>query len=312
MKIILTGGAGFIGGHAYDHFTSIGDDVVVIDKMTYASDFKALYRIENLKVFDICDTPRLSAIVKDFGPDMIVNFAAETHVDNSIRSSRQFVMSNVLGTTSILDVCAEYSVPLCHVSTDEVYGPAGTRPFVEEDQLNPLNPYSATKAAADMMISAYRNTHKVKSFIVRPSNNFGPRQFPEKLIPKLLQQISAGNKFPVYGDGSQEREWTYVKDTVSIIRKLLDNWTDGNTYNISSGHSMSNLDTIREIIRGYNTITGSNIKIEDVIDFVTDRKGHDKKYWISSEKSNSIAGHAYQRFSLALEETIRSFVAGVK
>ena len=312
MKIILTGGAGFIGGHAYDHFTEQGDDVVVVDKMTYASDIKSLNRIHRLETFDICDTKRLSEVVKSFSPDVIVNFAAETHVDNSIKASRQFVFSNVLGTTSVLDACVEHSVPLCHVSTDEVYGPADTRPFTEDDRLHPMNPYSATKAAADMMIFAYRNTHKVKAFIVRPSNNFGPRQFPEKLIPKLLQQISSGKKFPVYGDGSQEREWTYVKDTVSIIRKLLDNWADGNTYNISSGHSMSNLDTIREIIRGYNTITGSQLKIDDVIDFVTDRKGHDKKYWISSEKSNSLVGHEYREFSSALEETIRSFVTDVR
>jgi dTDP-glucose 4,6-dehydratase len=308
MKIILTGGAGFIGGHAYDHFTEQGDDVVVVDKLSYAADISSFQRIKKLEIFDICETERLSNLVKDFRPDIIVNFAAETHVDNSINSSKEFIVSNVIGTTSVLDVCVKHSVGLCHVSTDEVYGPARNHAFIENDSLNPMNPYSATKAAADLMISAYRNTHKLKCFTVRPSNNFGPRQYPEKLIPKLLQCILLGKRFPIYGDGSQEREWTYVKDTVLIIRKLLDKWVDGDIYNISSGLSMRNLETILAIIEAYNTLNGSNIKIDDVVEFVKDRKGHDKKYWINSQFCDSRVEHKYTESKNSVMETVKSFL----
>lgn len=308
MKIILTGGAGFIGGHAYDHFIAQNDDVVVVDKLSYASDISSLQRVKKLEKFDICETDRLSSLVKDFKPDIIVNFAAETHVDNSISSSKEFIISNIVGTTSVLDVCVENSLSLCHVSTDEVYGPAESHAFIESDSLNPMNPYSATKAAADLMISAYRNTHKLKCFTVRPSNNFGPRQYPEKLIPKLLENISLGKRFPVYGNGLQEREWTYVKDTVSIIRKLIDNWSDGDIYNISSGHSMTNLSTISTIVNVYNTLTGSRLKIDEVVEFVKDRKGHDKKYLINSQLCNSKIDCKYTDFSISAMETVKSFL----
>jgi dTDP-glucose 4,6-dehydratase len=218
MKVLLTGAAGFIGGHAYDYFTSKNDEVLVVDKFSYAADLQARKRISNLIELDICDHSLLD-VVADFCPEFIINFAAETHVDNSIINNTEFIKSNILGTTNILDICKRLNVKLCHISTDEVYGPAYSFPFTENDKLSPMNPYSATKASADLMISAYHNTHSVQYLIVRPSNNYGPRQNKEKFIPKLIDSIINEKKMPLYGNGNQLREWTYVEDTCKAIRK---------------------------------------------------------------------------------------------
>ena len=300
MKVIITGGAGFIGGHAVRHFVENGDDVLNIDKLTYAS------KIENTKLskfakLDICETDILYDVVQKFSPDYVVNFAAETHVDNSIRSSKEFIRSNIEGATSVMDVCRRVGVPLCHISTDEVYGPAEDRPFVEHDTLQPMNPYSATKAAADLMLTAQRNTHGLDYIIVRPSNNYGPDQHPEKFIPKLINCLKDNKPFSLYGSGNQEREWTYVLDTVSIIRKLLVSektiWKNGSIYNLSSGISLKNNDAACVIIDEYNRKNKTSYSPVEILQKVTDRPGHDKKYWISANKIKNIVQHQYTNFA---------------
>lgn len=308
MRTLITGGAGFIGSHAYEHFISQNDDVVVVDKLTYAANHDFKKSIKNLVEMDVSDRDIFSTI-KDFKPDVIVNFAAETHVDNSIDDSYDFIISNTLGTSNLLDACRKFGIKLCQVSTDEVYGPANILPFVEEDRLNPMNPYSASKAAADMMIKAYRNTYGIQYVIVRPSNNYGPRQHKEKLIPKLIDCVINGNKFPLYGQGNQKREWTYVEDTGRIIRKIIlkeKSWCS--TYNVSSSTMHTNLEMISKVLKTYNKIMGAEVMLKDVIQVVPDRPGHDKKYWISAAKLASLVDVDYTDFQLGLEKTISSYV----
>lgn len=308
MKILMTGAAGFIGGHAYDHFVSRGDEVLVVDKFSYAANPLAKNKIKNLIEIDVSDKDLLP-LVKDYRPNYIVHFAAETHVDNSINDSYDFVVSNILGTTNILDACRSYKIKLCHVSTDEVYGPASDKAFTEEDHLNPMNPYSATKAAADLMIKAYRNTHKIDYVIVRPSNNYGPGQNKEKFIPKLMDCIINKKKFPLYGTGDQKREWTFVADTGTTIRQIIlaeKNWCS--TYNISSGIMYSNFEVIKKVLKTYKNLTGTEIQVLDLIESVADRPGHDKKYWISTNKLDSLVKIDYTNFESGIEQTVASYV----
>lgn len=308
MKVIITGGAGFIGGHAVRHFVESGDEVLNIDKLTYAGKIENTLHSRFTKL-DICETDILHDVVMKFSPDYVVNFAAETHVDNSIRSSKEFIRSNLEGATSVMDVCRRVGVPLCHISTDEVYGPATDRPFTEYDHLHPMNPYSATKAAADLMLAAHQNTHGLNYIIVRPSNNYGPGQNPEKFIPKLIKNINEGKKFPLYGTGDQEREWTYVKDTAHIIRKLIMTkaaWSRDCIYNLSSGVTHKNIDVVKLVLNAYNKMNSKNVDVSDVIEFVVDRPGHDRKYWISSEKLDSLTKFKYTSFEEGIIETIKT------
>lgn len=308
MKVIITGGAGFIGGHAVRQFVDSGDEVINIDKLTYAG------KEENTKAstfikLDICETELLLKTVVHYKPDFIVHFAAETHVDNSIAGCADFIRTNVEGTASILNVCRETKTKLCHVSTDEVYGPAYDKPFTEQDRLSPMNPYSVTKAAADMMIQAYKNTYGLDYVIVRPSNNYGPGQHKEKFIPKLLDCIRSNKEFPLYGAGDQEREWTYVKDTAKRIRSLLTcHKTEWNSvYNLSSGISMTNIQAAQRIITLFNESQKTNVMVQDVVKSSTDRPGHDKKYWISSEKLDTLLGDSYTKFDAGIREILRNY-----
>lgn len=308
MKVLLTGAAGFIGSHAYEHFVFENDDVLVIDKISYAANDVAKSKIKNLVELDISDK-KLLDIVKSYNPECIVHFAAETHVDNSIKSSDQFILSNVLGTANVLDACRNFNIKLCHISTDEVYGPADNKAFIEEDELNPMNPYSATKAAADLMIKAYQNTHKINYLIIRPSNNYGPRQNKEKFIPKLMDCIINQKKFPLYGSGDQKREWTYVEDTGKAVRKIILSEKKWNSiYNFSSGIMYSNFEVIQIVLRAYNELTGKNVLIHDIIENVVDRPGHDKKYWISTKKLESLMHIDYTNFESGIKKTILSYV----
>jgi len=308
MKVLMTGAAGFIGGHAYDHYTSLGDEVLVVDKLSYAANPEIKTKIKNLIELDISDRDLL-LVIKDFKPDVIVNFAAETHVDNSIKDSYDFIVSNVLGTANLLDACRDLKIKMCHISTDEVYGPANDKPFFENDRLNPMNPYSATKAAADMMIKAYKNTHKVDYLIIRPSNNYGPKQNKEKFIPKLVDCLLNGDQFPLYGNGDQKREWTFVEDTAAITRKIILNEKKWNSiYNVSSGIMHSNLEVINLVLESYHKITGKKNNLQSVIKNVVDRPGHDKKYWISTKALESLIKHRYTDFQSGIQKTVNSYV----
>ncbi|BBG25494.1 dTDP-glucose 4,6-dehydratase [Sulfuracidifex tepidarius] len=264
MKFLVTGGAGFIGSA----FVRQLKDSIVLDALTYAG------REENLRGVDctfvkgnITDYELVKKVVEENKVDVIVNFAAETHVDRSIVNPRPFLESNVFGVVNLLQISKEKNLRLVHISTDEVYG---DNEADENSPLRPSSPYSASKASADMFVMAYVRTYGVDALIIRPSNNYGPRQFPEKLIPKTIIRTLFDKPIPVYGDGKQVRDWIYVEDTARIIKGIVENGEKGKIYNIPGGHSISNI----EIIYKIGSILGKEVKVK----FVKDRPGHDRFY----------------------------------
>lgn len=278
MKFLVTGGRGFIGSHFVEEALNQGHKIIDIDKMTYAAHEKLPWDThENyeLKVKDICDLNRLPNC------DIVINFAAESHVDNSIRETDPFMRSNVLGVHNLLELIRgkpSYDRPLFfHISTDEVYGDRLQGSFTEEDKLSPSNPYSATKAAAEMLVLAYHRTYNIDYIITRSANNYGPRQYEEKLIPKCIDSILNNRKIPVHGDGSYVRDWTYVKDNISGIFKILESNKVNEIYNIASENHMINLDVVDQVLSWYN-------KNRDLVQFVPNRWGQDLRYSISSKK----------------------------
>ena len=288
MNVMITGCAGFIGSHAIDFFKESGDNVVGVDCLTYAGnagnlelsigsaspgsgDFK-FYHV------DICETSTILNLCKTYDIEWIINFAAETHVDNSIKSSTAFVHSNVDGVRSLLEVCRELHINLFQISTDEVYGSRSQGSFHENDPLVPRNPYSATKAAAEHLITAYHNTYGISYLMVRPSNNFGPRQNKEKFIPTILRNIKNKDPVPVYGNGLNVRDWLYVKDNVRMIRDILLNGKINQVYNITTSNEKNNLEIVNLICELVN------VDATKIIKFVKDRPGHDFRYSISAAK----------------------------
>jgi dTDP-glucose 4,6-dehydratase len=278
MKFLVTGGRGFIGSHFVEEALNQGHKIIDIDKMTYAAHEELPWDThENyeLKVKDICDLNRLPNC------DIVINFAAESHVDNSIRETDPFMRSNVLGVHNLLELIRgkpSYDRPLFfHISTDEVYGDRLQGSFTEEDKLSPSNPYSATKAAAEMLVLAYHRTYNIDYIITRSANNYGPRQYEEKLIPKCIDSILNNRKIPVHGDGSYVRDWTYVKDNISGIFKILESNKVNEIYNIASENHMINLDVVDQVLSWYN-------KNRDLVQFVPNRWGQDLRYSISSKK----------------------------
>jgi dTDP-glucose 4,6-dehydratase len=303
--VVITGCAGFIGSHVADHFLANGYSVVGYDAFTYAG------KIENLKFAtshpqfsliegSINDTVLLEETVHKSGAKWIINLAAETHVDNSIRSCDVFLQTNILGAKSILDVCRSTGTKLLHFSTDEVYGvPSGQDSFKEDANLNPKNPYSASKAAGDHLIAAYANTYGLQYIIVRPSNNFGPRQHEEKFLPKMIKNLLSGKKIPVYGDGSQIREWTFVKTTAAATRFILENSKMNETYNITTGEFMRNIDVINRVCEMVN------LHAADFIEYVPDRLGHDFRYSINADKLKKLGFNMQSEFPERLWETVQ-------
>jgi dTDP-glucose 4,6-dehydratase len=279
LKFIVTGGRGFIGSHFVEEALNMGHQVIDIDKMTYAAS----------KELPWDDDPNYTLLVEDIANlkhlptcDVLVNFAAESHVDNSIRETSPFIHSNINGTHNLLELIRgkrDYDRPLFfHISTDEVYGDRLEGSFVETDSLKPSNPYSATKASAEMLVLAYHRTYGIDYIISRSANNYGPRQYEEKLIPKCLSSLTAQKKIPVHGDGSYIRDWTYVKDNVSGIFCIIDSGTKNEIYNIASENHMTNLEVIDQVIEwSYRTR-------EESIQFVENRWGQDLRYSIDSSK----------------------------
>ncbi|ACP35083.1 NAD-dependent epimerase/dehydratase [Sulfolobus islandicus Y.G.57.14] len=274
MKIMVLGGAGFIGSAFVRELNSRKIKPLVFDLLTYAG------RLENLSGTDydfvkgdIRDS-KLHDVIASFRPEIIVNFAAETHVDRSIYKPQDFVTTNILGTVNILEALRLYNFKYVHVSTDEVYGEECAD---ENSPLNPSSPYSASKASADLLVKSYVRTYNVEAIIVRPSNNYGPRQFPEKFIPKTIIRTLLGLHVPIYGDGKQERDWIYVEDTAKIIADLLPKaeWK-GNVYNLPGGQRVTNI----EIIKLLEEIMNRKIEVR----FVSDRPGHDKRYCMINTK----------------------------
>jgi dTDP-glucose 4,6-dehydratase len=284
MKILVTGGRGFIGSHFVEEALKKKWTIVDVDKLTYASNKSLPWDNHKNYTFlkaDISEIDHLPSC------DVIVNFAAESHVDNSIKSSDIFVKSNILGVHNLLELIRgkpSYDRPLFfHISTDEVYGDRVEGKFTEEDKLKPSNPYSSTKAAAEMLVMSYARTYGIEYLITRSSNNYGERQFEEKLIPKCIQCIETEKHIPIHGDGSYIRDWTYVKDNVSAILLLIEKGIKNDIFNIAAENYLTNLEVAKEVLRWHG-------KDESNIKFVENRWGQDLRYAVSSEKIKKIIG----------------------
>ena len=291
MKILVTGGAGFIGSAFVRMLIAETDHHVVnLDKLTYAGNLENLAPMDSSERYrfvhgDICDGPLVDSIFDSERPDAIVHFAAESHVDRSILSPEPVIQTNFRGTFTLLDAARKHTLSrFVHVSTDEVYGSlAAPLEATEEFPLNPSSPYSASKAGSDLLARSYFLTYRLPVVITRASNNYGPYQFPEKLIPLMIANALDGRPLPVYGDGMQIRDWLYVDDHCRGILAVLGKGRDGEIYNIGGNRSLPNLEVVRKVL----ALTG---KGESLIQYVTDRPGHDRRYALSSEKLMSEAG----------------------
>jgi dTDP-glucose 4,6-dehydratase len=286
-KILVTGGAGFMGSAFVKAALRKGYRLIVVDKLTYAGDLKRLEGLTGkLKFYkaDICDRRKIAGIFAKERPGAIVNFAAETHVDRSIRDPGSFIQTNLIGTKVLLESSLKYAAgKFIQVSTDEVYGESGRTGFSEDSSLRPSSPYSASKAAADLLLHAYRRTYGLPGMIVRPSNNYGPWQYPEKLIPLAVLRILRNERVPVYGNGCQVRSWLYVDDCIEGILRILEKGRAGEVYNLGSNEELRNLDVVTSILQ----ILGASAKR---IEFVKDRAGHDLRYRLNSRKISADAG----------------------
>lgn len=295
MNIIVTGGAGFIGSNFvfYEMKKHPEDRIIVIDKLTYAGNLKTLKSVmdkPNFKFYkaDICDKEAIDKIFDTERPDIVVNFAAESHVDRSIENPQIFLETNIIGTSVLMDAARKYNVRRYHqVSTDEVYGDLPLdQPdlfFTEETPIHTSSPYSSSKAGADLLVNAYHRTYGLPTTISRCSNNYGPYQFPEKLIPLMIANALADKKLPVYGDGKNVRDWLYVEDHCKAIDLIMRNGTVGEVYNIGGHNEMANIDIVKIILRELG-------KPESLIEHVTDRKGHDRRYAIDPTKIHNELG----------------------
>ena len=308
MKLLVCGGYGFIGStFIKNHLNNFSNDKIInIDNLTIGSNKFNLSEIDNnnysfLKE-DIKNFDAIEKISKDV--DIIINFAAETHVDRSISNPKPFIETNILGTYSLLESSRKYDKKFIHISTDEIYGDLENKEsFSENDILKPSNPYSATKAAADLLVGSYQRTYGIDCIITRCTNNFGTNQFPEKLIPKTIIRASKDLKIPLYGDGNQIRSWIYVLDHVTAIDALISKGKSGEIYNITAWNEISNRDMVEKILKIMN-------KPSDLIEFVPDRPGHDKHYSINSSKiKNEVNWSPKFNFDDALKETVNWYLS---
>jgi dTDP-glucose 4,6-dehydratase len=298
MKILVTGGAGFIGSQFARHLAAKGDEVAVLDKLTYAGNRANLEGVDHeFHHGDIAD-PDAVARAAD-GVDAIVNFAAETHVDRSILGPAEFILTDVLGTQVLLDHSRTAGIRLVHVSTDEVYGdiPLGAPACTEDAPLRASSPYSASKAGGELQVLAYVRTYGVDALITRGANTYGPRQYPEKFLPLFITNAFEGEALPVYGDGKQRREWLHVDDHCAGIDAVLRDGRSGEAYNIS-GQERENLEVVRRIL----DLTGAS---PDLVRHVDDRPGHDRRYAIDSSKVRALGWTPQHSFDAGgLEETV--------
>jgi len=315
-SILVTGGCGFIGSHfvrllcAEESFR-----VVNLDRLTYAGNLENLSDIASGFRFvrgDIADRDLVDRLLEEERPWAIVNFAAESHVDRSILDASPFLRTNIGGVHVLLEAIRAVSVKrFLHVSTDEVYGDReGRDAAAEESALCPGSPYAASKASADLLCMAYRRTYDLPIIITRSSNNYGPFQFPEKLIPLCIRNAVAGLQLPVYGDGGQSRDWLHVEDNCRAILAVLKKAQPGSLYNIGAGGERKNLDVVRTICRAVAAQTGQHLeKVESNIEFVADRPGHDRRYALRTEKiRREIGWSASTGFESGLEKTVRWYL----
>ncbi len=314
MKILVTGGAGFIGSNFifYMRKKRPDYDLVCLDKLTYAGNLETLAGVMDDPKFkfikaDIADREAVYGIFESERPDVVVNFAAESHVDRSIETPDIFLTTNVMGTQVLLDACRKYGIQRYHqVSTDEVYGDLPLdRPnlfFTEKTPLHASSPYSASKASADLLCNAYQRTYGLPITISRCSNNYGPYQFPEKLIPLMIANVLSDKPLPVYGEGLNVRDWLYVEDHCAAIGLILEKGKVGQVYNIGGHNEMRNIDIVKLILRELG-------KPESLITHVTDRKGHDMRYAIDPTFIQKELGWLPEtRFADGIRKTIRWYL----
>ena len=314
MNIIVTGGAGFIGSNFIYYMLKKhpADRIICVDKLTYAGNLETLEAAMEKKNFkfiraDIADRQAVYRIFEQEKPDIVVNFAAESHVDRSIENPEIFLQTNVIGTSVLLDACRKYGIDRYHqVSTDEVYGDLPLdRPglfFTEETNLKTSSPYSASKAGADLLVMAYHRTYKIPTTISRCSNNYGPYHFPEKLIPLMIINALSDKKLPVYGDGKNVRDWLYVEDHCRAIDLILQKGRVGEVYNIGGHNERANIDVVKTILKELG-------KPEDLIEHVTDRKGHDRRYAIDPTKIHTELGWEPEtKFEDGIKKTVKWYL----
>ena len=303
MKLLVCGGMGFIGSTFIRNHKdkNPNDDITNVDSLTTGSNIKNLEKIDKTNYHfveaSITDSEAINKLASDV--DLIVNFAAETHVDRSISNPEKFVQTNIVGTHTLLQAAKKYEKSFIHISTDEIYGDAEDQEsFTEKSLLKPSNPYSATKAAADHLVGSYAKTYGTKCIITRCTNNFGPYQFPEKLIPKTIIRAQKNLRVPLYGDGNQIRSWIYALDHVNVIESLIKDGQYGGVYNISGWNEISNKTIVEKILGLMN-------KSNDLIEYVGDRPGHDRRYSIDSSKlQNEMGWKPKFDFDAALKTTV--------
>ncbi len=316
-KILVTGGSGFIGRNLVDYLLKKNFFVINIDKLTYSSN-KSKIRSKNYKFFkiDINDKKKLIQIVYKYNPKVIFNLAAETHVDRSIDSPDSFIHSNILGVFNILELLRFFkrkkkNIKLIHISTDEVYGDIKHKRSLEQDAFSPSSPYSASKASADHLVKSYVRTYKLNAIISNCCNNYGPYQFPEKLIPKMISNIINNKELPIYAKGLNSREWIYVVDHCKALFKLYLKGKAGQSYNIGSGKNLKNIEIVKKLLK---IIKNKKIKIgkKTKIKFVKDRPGHDFRYALNSKKIKKLGWRPETNLDKGLKMTVEWYINNKK
>jgi len=303
-KVLVTGGAGFMGSYFIKYLISKHPyiDIINLDSLTYAGNLDNLSSLVDNGRYkfvqgNITDIDLLEKLIQDHNIELIVNFAAETHVDNSIQSPLQVVHTNVMGVASILEAVRKYDIELLQISTDEVFGTTDTGFFNEESPFAPNSPYSAAKAGGDLLCRAYNETYGTKVIVTHSCNVMGPNQYPEKLIPLAITNLIEKKKIPLYGDGLNVREWIYVEDHARAIEYIIEYGTQGEVYNIGTGYEITNLDLVTRLLQNFG-------EGAEKIEYIKDRPGHDRRYAIDSNKLKNLGWAPYFDFDMAIRKTI--------
>ena len=326
MRVIVTGGAGFIGSALVRHLVLEREyDVLNLDALTYAGYLPSLRDVEGKPNYgflhaNICDRAAVDQAMRDFRPDRVMHLAAESHVDRSITGAADFVQTNVIGTFTLLEAARDYwsgldaahrdAFRFLHVSTDEVYGSLGQDGlFTEDTPYDPSSPYSASKASSDHLATAWQRTYGLPVVVSNCSNNYGPYHFPEKLIPLTILNALAGERLPVYGKGENVRDWLYVEDHARALDLIAERGRVGETYNVGGRNERRNIDVVRRICAVLDSMVPANRPREELIEFVTDRPGHDARYAIDATKLETELGwRARENFDTGIEKTVRWYL----